>query len=384
MFKDESKLWKFLNKYYIVKSSINIQKVQKQMDKSTKFIDGKFIEDKTPSITKKGAISFSLEGPPSYLLFSQYYMIFNTNINRALALYPRIAQISKPVDFLTIKNIFIFQTMHIQLITALEVYLSGLFSWISQERVFISDLDSKLFIKFLKTFNLRYQCLDIYAERGTLDFPLGDILPEKNDASLFQQKEKCKIAYNLIGIDVVNIPESIWEKIYSKNGYIKKRNSFIHGSVENTLGINNIKDFDLYKHIEDLENALMDIVKFVFYIEHQRFFRYPDPAEISTGQLDNFKYGEMDPLIKKVLVDNNLNEFFLFAEHHLNNGNYEKAAEVFKVISDIQPNHVEVWYNLGLALENNNDLENSRKSYQKANDIDPNYKDLKARLTKKY
>lgn len=81
---------------------------------------------------------------------------------------------------------------------------------------------------------------------------------------------------------------------------------------------------------------------------------------------------------------NNLNEFFLFAEHHLNNGNYKKAAEVFKVISDIQLNHVEVWYNLGLALENNNDLENSRKSYQKAYDIDPNYRDLKARLTKNY
>ena len=75
MFKDESKLWKFLNKYYIVKSSINIQEVEKQMDKSAKFIDGKFVEDKVPNITKKGAIVFSLEGPPSHLLFSQDYMI---------------------------------------------------------------------------------------------------------------------------------------------------------------------------------------------------------------------------------------------------------------------------------------------------------------------
>lgn len=380
MLKDESKLWEFLKRYYISKFSFDIKEVQIKMDKSAKFSDGKFVEDKDPIIIEKGAIIFSLEGPPSHLVFSKFYTIFNTNINRAIALYSELVKISKPKDFFKMKNIFIFQTMHILLITALEVYLSSLFLWVSRERILISDLESRLFVKFLKTFTLRYQFLDIFAERGNLDFPLGDILPKRNDASVFQKKKKCKIAYNLIGIDVDNIAESIWEKIYSKNGYIKKRNAFIHSDIQEYIGINNISDFDLDKHFEDLENALMEIVKFVFYIEHQRFFRYPDPAETSTGQLDNFKYGEMDTLIKKVLVDNNLNEFFLFAEHHLNNSNYEKAAEVFKIISEIQPNHVEVWYNLGLALENNNDLENSRKSYQKAYDIDPNYKDLKARL----
>ena len=200
---------------------------------------------------------------------------------------------------------------------------------------------------------------------------------------MFQQKKKCKIAYKLIGIDVVNIAESIWEKIYSTNGYIKRRNLFIHSDMHGYIDINNIRDFELEKYIEDLENALMDIVKFVFYIEHQRFFKYPDSAETSTGQLDNFNYGGMEPLIKKVVVDNNLKNFFRFGELLLNNGNYKKAAEVFRVISEVQPNHVEVWYNLGLALENENDLENSRKSYKEAFDIDPNFKDLLTRFSRK-
>ncbi len=381
MFKDESKLWEFLNKYCILKFSFDIQEEQIKMDKSAKFIDGNFVEDKDPSIIEKGEIIFSLKGPPSHLVFSEFYTVFNTNINRAIALYPEIVKISKPEDYFKMKNIFIFQTMHILLITALEVYLSSLFQWVSQHKIVINDLDSKKFVKFLKKFNLRDQFLDIFAERGNLNFPLGDILPERNDASVFQQKQKCKIAYNLIGIDVVNIAELIWEKIYCKNGYIKKRNSFIHDDIIKYLGIKNIRDFDLDKQIEDLENTLIDIVKFVFYIEHQRFFRYPDLAEINTGQLDKFNYGGMDPLIKEVLVNNNLAEFIYFAEHHLNDGNYERAAEVFRVISEIQPNLVEVWYNLGLALENNNDLENSRKAFQKAYDIDPNYKDLKARVS---
>ena len=382
MLKDESKLWEFLNKYCITKFFFNIQEEQIKMDKSAKFINGKFIEDKNPTIIEKGAIIFSFEGPPSHLIFSKFYTIFNTNINRAIALYPEVVKISKTEDFFKMKNIFIFQTMHILLITALEVYLSNLFLWVSQERIIISDLDSKIFVKFLKTFSLRYQFLDIFAERGNLDFSLGDILPEINDVSVFQQKKKCKIAYNLIGIDVVNIPESIWDKIYSKNGYIKKRNLFIHSDLHNYIAINNIRDFDLDKNIEDLENALMDIVKFVYYIEHQRFFRYPDFAETSTGQLDNFNYGGMDPIIKKVLVSNNLNEFFYFAEHCLNDGNYKKAVEVFRVISEIQPNHVEVWYNLGLALEKNNELRNSRLAFIKAYEIEPNFKDLKVRLSK--
>lgn len=323
MLKDESKLWEFLNRYCISKFSFDIRDEQTKMDKSAKFIDGKFVEDNDPVIIEKGEIIFSLEGPPSHLVFSKFYTIFNTNINRAIAFYPEIVKIPTPREFFEMKNIFIFQTMHILLITALEVYLSSLFSWISRERILISDLDSRLFVKFLKTFNLRYQFLDIFAERGNLDFPLGDILPERNDASVFQQKEKCKNAYNLIGIDVVNIDESIWEKIYSENGYIKKRNSTIHGDIHDYIGINNLRDFDLDKQVEDLENALMDIVKFVFYIEHQRFFRYPDPAETSTGQLDNFNYGGMDPLIKKVLVNNNLANFFYFAENQLNDGKYK-------------------------------------------------------------
>ncbi len=382
MFKDELKLWEFLNRYSISKFSFNIQEEQTKMDISAKFMNGKFFEDKDPNIIEKGAINFRLDGPPSHLVFSEFFTIFTTNINRAIAFYPEIVKISKPEDFFKLENIFIFQTMHILLITALEVYLSSLFLWVSRQRILISDLDQKIFVKFLKVFTLRYQFLDIFAERRNLDFPLGDILPERMDISVFQQKKKCKIAYNLIGIDVVNIAESIWEKIYSKNGHIKKRNSIIHSEIYSSLGIDNIRDFDLNKHIEDLENALMDIVKFVFYIEHQRFFRYPDPAETSTGQLDNFNYGGMNPLIKEVLVNNNLAEFFHFAEHHLNNGNYEKAVEVFKVISEIQPNYVEVWYNLGLALENNRDLENSRKAFQKAYTIDPNYKDLNARLNR--
>ncbi len=379
MLKDDSKLWDFLNEYCISKFSFHIQEKRSQMSKSASFINGKFVEDVEPSFIEKGTINFSLDGSiQKHLIFSQFFTIFTTNINRAIALYPEIIKISQPEEFFNIKNIFIFQTMQIHLITALEVYLSGLFLWVANNNVLISHLDPKLFIKFLKTFNLKNQFLDKFAEKGNLDFFLGEILPERIDASVFQQKRKCKIAFKLIGIDVVNIEESIWEKIYtSENGYITKRNLCVHSDIHDYLGIKNIYDFDLKQVFEVLENTIMDIVKFVYYIEHQRFFKFPDMVETSTGQLDNFNYREMNPLIKEVLVNNNIENILLFASYLLKEGNYIKAIDILEVICEVKPNYAEFWYRLGEAYEYINEVEKAKEAYEKAYEIKPNYENLK-------
>jgi tetratricopeptide (TPR) repeat protein len=380
MIKNESKLWEFLNKYCISKFIFHIQTEEIKTEKTAEFINGKFIEVKNPMIIEKGDIVFQFtEFVQKHLIFSKFYTNFTTNINRAIVYYPEIINVDSPEDFFNLRIIFIFQTMHILLITALEGYLGDLFKWISQN-ILISNLEARLLVKFLKTFNIRNEFLNIYAKKGNFNFTLSEILPSRMD---FQQKKKCKTAYNLVGIDVVNISDSIWEKIYAPEGYIKRRNSYVHSDMTEYLRIKNIKniqDFNLENEIEEFENSLMDIVKFVFYIEHQRFFRYPDRAETSTGLLDKFNYKDLDPLVKEIVVNNNLNEFFYFADYNFKEGNYNKAIEVYEVISQIRPEIIDVWYNLGLAFEKNNNLEKALESYQKAYNLDPNFKDLKKKL----
>lgn len=218
MLKNEKKLWKFLNKYCISKLSFQIQEKDIVLEKSMKNINGKFVE--RPMTIKKGDIHFGLNGKINqHLIISPFYSEFNVNMNRAVAYYPEIIKIDKNEDFFNSQSIFLFQSMHILLITALEVYLRSVLYGVSM-RLIVNHLDMRKFVLFLKEFNLRNQFLKKLSEVSNLEFLLGDILPERMD---LQQKEKCKVAFNLIGIDVVNANNSIWEKFIQLNQGIYKK-----------------------------------------------------------------------------------------------------------------------------------------------------------------
>ncbi len=56
------------------------------------------------------------------------------------------------------------------------------------------------------------------------------------------------------------------------------------------------------------------------------------------------------------------------------NGKYDQAIEEFKKALKINPGSSEIYYNLGLVYEGKNNLEEARKMYEKASEIDPNNK----------
>jgi len=64
------------------------------------------------------------------------------------------------------------------------------------------------------------------------------------------------------------------------------------------------------------------------------------------------------------------------------NGKYDKAIEEFKKAIALNPGKSETYYNLGLVYEAKNNLEEARKMYEKAIEIDPNNKLAKEHLEK--
>jgi hypothetical protein len=140
----------------------------------------------------------------------------------------------------------------------------------------------------------------MYKSKGNLDFLLSDILPERLD---FQKKDNVRIAYSFIRFNVVDIMDGLWNRIYSKtDGYINKRHIVVHSNQKST-NISNIQGFDLNKEIEYLEKEIIDIVQFIFYIETQRLFNYPDKWEI--GIIEKFPMNKIETNIKKKIIEIN-------------------------------------------------------------------------------
>lgn len=406
MLKNEDKLWKFLNKYCISKLGFQIQEKDKVLEKGLENINGKFVEK--PMTIKKGHIHFSLNGKIiQHLIFSPFYS--EVNINRAVVYYPEIIKIDNDEDFFNSQSIFLFQSMLILLITALEVYLRSVFQGISM-RLIVSQLDMNKFVKFLKEFNLKNQFLKKLSEVGNLEFLFSDILPERID---LQQKEKCKIAFNLIGIGVQNVNNSIWEKIFStKSGYLQKRHKIIHGGPNQITDIRNINNFNINQEIEELEKTIMDIVQFVFYIENQRIFLYPDQLEIPF--LEDFQRFELDLSVRNEIIKWNYEIIIDAAIYDYDSGCYETAMNYYELLIRVSPNSPDllnglglayigvkkytnaieafkkalkvepeddvIWENLGIAYEDNEQIDMAKEAYKKSIELEQNNTELKKHL----
>ncbi|MDI6640735.1 MAG: tetratricopeptide repeat protein [Elusimicrobiota bacterium] len=64
------------------------------------------------------------------------------------------------------------------------------------------------------------------------------------------------------------------------------------------------------------------------------------------------------------------------------NTKFDKAIEEFKKALKFNPNDPEIYYNLGLAYESKGELDEARKMYEKAVEINPNYSLAKEHLSK--
>ena len=96
----------------------------------------------------------------------------------------------------------------------------------------------------------------------------------------FQNKDKCRVAFQLISIDLLGLDELFWHKIFDNEdtSYLQARHRIIHGSMPN------IESLEDECSVDFIERALLDIVNYVYFIEEKRFELYPDPFEFEIDK----------------------------------------------------------------------------------------------------
>ena len=201
--------------------------------------------------------------------FTSAYYFFGTNIYRSLSTYQVLEE---GYELLKLKNIIFNrfgknssnEMLLILLITSIEVYFRNCFELLA----FISTKDSikvKYFPKFTKILKISQdQQVSKFLKK---EINLYEMIMNKMNNLLFQQKEICSIAFKLCNIDIPHIDDNFWEKLFGKpNGYIKLRNYLIHqgfwasGKYENILTKENINT--IFFNIVDLVNKIdLTIVK---------------------------------------------------------------------------------------------------------------------------
>lgn len=202
-------------------------------------------------------------------------------------------------------------------------------------------------------------------------------------------------------------------KIYStESGYLQKRHKIIHGGPNQITDIRNINNLNINQEIEELENTIMNIVQFVFYIENQRFFGYPDLLEIPF--LEDFQRFELDSTVRNEIIlwnyeiinnaanydyecgcyETAMNYYELLIKvspdspdllndlglAYVGTNNYAKAIEIYKKALKIEPDDDIIWENLGLAYENNEQIDKAKEAYKKSIELEPDNSELKKHL----
>jgi hypothetical protein len=201
---------------------------------------------------------------------TNYFKKFFTSINMSLILYPKILKAKNKDDYNKFDYYFYCNMSLVSLITSLETYLENNFRAIAAESL-VKDLNTEILVDFVKKFNIKPNYFEILKKYDA--FKLSKILPSRMD---FQQKDKAKIAYKLIDIDLKTIADKnckIWESIFKKdNGYIDLRNNIIHvdiikNDISNPMRINE----------ELIYRASIDIAEFVFKLDKSISNEYPSP-----------------------------------------------------------------------------------------------------------
>ena len=291
---NQEKLWNDLRDFYIFKIEQVIEREKRKLDKYAENIGGIFVEKE--GYTEKGRIIRKVESPYSPFWISPHFLDFTFGINRAIIFYPRIIKIKTSEELLDYENALFYDTILLFLINALENYLINTFRFFANG-MSTSLVNKKRLFKFIKEFNIERKFFKKLEEYDSLEFSLSELIPERLD---LQQKDKCKIAFKLLNINLPELNSRIWEKIFTNEsyGYIQRRHKIIHASFQS--GIQNIKEIDINEEIEYIEDAILDIVEFVHDIEWLRLWLRPDPMEIgwyeelqpgsfNHSQFQNFK-----------------------------------------------------------------------------------------------
>lgn len=250
MLKNIKKVWEVLKKYDIRPVTVQIEDFR-----NVRMIKGEF--------PKEG--ESTQMGSPFQFMFSPPFLGFIANINRVMAFYPQIIKDfhinAKPID---LKIIYDRQVFLIFLINSLEVYLSSTFI-LTTDILRVDNPKSELIIKFIKKYGSIEKYNEFYKDEYKPEF-VSKFLTKR---IYFQQKDACRECFKFININLFELDPKLWQKIFSKNdSYMDLRHKIIHGGRPAVKEINEIFG------INYLENALIDIVRFVYLIEEQRFLKY--------------------------------------------------------------------------------------------------------------
>jgi hypothetical protein len=183
------------------------------------------------------------------------YIDFNHNICFALPFYQDVVDYEMGSKKGHLKYMTERENTILRLITGLEVYLVDTFRMISKSVTF-EMIDRSKLVDFVKEFRSEKEYFhELKKSSGAIT--LDKIIPKRID---LQQKEKCKIAYLSIGVDVTSITGNdlvIWNKIFNgKNGYMQMRHQIVHGGSLQTYGAKINADY--------IRDAALDIVNFIY------------------------------------------------------------------------------------------------------------------------
>ncbi|KKM89290.1 hypothetical protein LCGC14_1250140 [marine sediment metagenome] len=268
MINKEDKIWEILDEYKISKISFHYLTdipIYNEDTDTEDYTDGYVIEFGK----LKSGESWR------YYTFSKHFGHFNININRAMVFYYDLIIKNRGNEF-DLKYLILTQNFFILLINSLEVYLIDIFKSLAKG-LKVEILNMELFVKFLGKFNLKNEFYNTLKEEGNIGFYLSEILPERLD---LLQKDKCRIAYQLVNFDLFNIDKEGWEKNFcNRNGncYIQQRHEIVHG------GLPIIHEKTKSSQLEFIETALIDIVKFVLSIEDSTYQRI---SELEKKELE--------------------------------------------------------------------------------------------------
>lgn len=293
MIKDEEKFWKILNSYDISKAKIEFVEEEIQMEKGFQIIDDRQV-NKRWKIEKNARTNLFMDKTNYLYILSQPYADFVMGINRATSEYFDIISIESKKDYFDFKNLKKFQSTFVFLVNAFEVYCRETFQKIARE-IIVKDINQKKLRKFLKKSHMEDKFFELMRNHNSLNFTLFEVVPQKMS---FQRTETIKLAFSLLGFNVVSMINGLWQRIIEHN--LKWRHYIIHKNLNRLLDHIKIEEFNLDNEIEVLEDNILDIVKFVFYIESQRLLNYPDRYEIN-GIL-RLPEANLDSEIKKNII----------------------------------------------------------------------------------
>ncbi len=85
----------------------------------------------------------------------------------------------------------------------------------------------------------------------------------------FQEKDTTRDCFRFVDIEVTELETRLWRSVFAKKGSnIQLRHEIIHGDQLP------LEDIEKYYNVDTIEKILIEITKFVYLIEEERFNKY--------------------------------------------------------------------------------------------------------------